>query len=134
MSEPDLKSAIHTLMLKLERSGAHIYIPRADHDYAITVGLRMLTLRRVVMARDGLYAVARGQLDLLGYYANSIAHLVERADGAPERGAGARLRDATVKARISTRRSGALHPAAGSHPSAKADGACSALRGRAVTC
>jgi hypothetical protein len=25
----------------------------------------------------------------------------------------------------------ALHPAAGSHPSAKADGTCSALRGRA---
>jgi glycerol-3-phosphate O-acyltransferase len=80
VSELDLKSAIHTLMLKLERSGAHIYIPRADHDYAITVGLRMLTLRRVVTAREGLYTVAHGQLDLLGYYANSIAHLVERAD------------------------------------------------------
>jgi len=60
VSELDLKSAIHALMLKLERSGAHIYIPRADHDYAITVGLRMLTLRRVVTARDGLYTVARG--------------------------------------------------------------------------
>jgi O-6-methylguanine DNA methyltransferase len=38
--------------------------------------------------------------------------------------------DATVQARISTRGSGALHPAPGSHPSAKADGTCSALRGR----
>src|SRR3990172_431623 len=38
--------------------------------------------------------------------------------GAPERGAGTRLRDATVKAHNSTRISGALHPAAGSHPSA----------------
>ena len=81
MSELDLKAAIHALIAKLEHGGAHIYIPRADHDYAITVGLRMLTLRRVVTERDGLYAVARGQLDLLRYYANSIAHLVERADG-----------------------------------------------------
>src|SRR3990170_2056815 len=38
--------------------------------------------------------------------------------GAPERGAGTRLRDATEKAHNSTRISGALHPAAGSHPSA----------------
>jgi glycerol-3-phosphate O-acyltransferase len=82
VSELDLKAAIHALMLKLERSGAHVYIPRADQDYAIAVGLRMLTLRRVVTARDGLYAVERGQLDLLGYYANSIAHLVKTAEGA----------------------------------------------------
>ncbi len=81
MSELDLKAAIHALIRKLERSGAHIYIPRADLDYAITVGLRMLTLRRVVTERDGLYTIERGQLDLLRYYANSIAHLVERADG-----------------------------------------------------
>jgi hypothetical protein len=39
-------------------------------------------------------------------------------EGAPERGAGTRLRDATVKAHNRTRISGALHPAAGSHPSA----------------
>jgi hypothetical protein len=40
--------------------------------------------------------------------------------------------DATVEAHISTRAIAALHPAAGSHPSAKADGTCSALRGRRV--
>ena len=82
VSELELKSEIHALMMKLERGGAHVYIPRADHDYAITVGLRMLTLRRVVTTRVGLYAVERRQLDLLAYYANSIAHLVEKADGA----------------------------------------------------
>jgi len=42
------------------------------------------------------------------------------------------FRDATVKAHISTQAIAALHPAAGSHPSAKADGTCSALRGRRV--
>ena len=80
LSELELKSAIHDLIMTLERRGAHVYIPRADHDYAITVGLRMLTLRRAVTARDGLYAVAHGQLDLLAYYANSIEHLVKKQD------------------------------------------------------
>ncbi len=82
VSELDLKSAVHALMLKLELGGAHIYLPRADHDYAITVGLRMLTLRRAVTVRDGLYAVAHGQLDLLDYYANSIVHLFDATAGA----------------------------------------------------
>ena len=53
--------------------------------------------------------------------------------GAPKRGAGAPVSgDATVEAHVSTRSIAALHPAAGSHPSAKADGTCSALRGRRV--
>ena len=40
--------------------------------------------------------------------------------------------DVTVEAHGSTQTIAALHPAAGSHPSAKADGTCSALRGRGV--
>jgi glycerol-3-phosphate O-acyltransferase len=56
LSELELKAAVHELMIRLERAGAHVYIPRADHDYAITVGLRMLILRRLVTERDGLYA------------------------------------------------------------------------------
>jgi hypothetical protein len=33
------------LLREWEARGAHIYIPRHDQDYAIGVGLRMLTLR-----------------------------------------------------------------------------------------
>ena len=80
MSELELKWAVHELMLALERGGAHVYIPRADHDYAITVGLRMLTLRRLVHEREGLYAANPDHIGVLRYYANSIAHLVERDD------------------------------------------------------
>ena len=39
--------------LTLDARGAHVYIPRQDHDYMIEVGLRMLTLRHVVVERDG---------------------------------------------------------------------------------
>jgi glycerol-3-phosphate O-acyltransferase len=80
-SELELKSAVHELINRLEHAGAHVYIPHADHDYAITVGLRMLTLRRLAYAADGLYCAQGNEQKLLGYYANSIAHLVARADG-----------------------------------------------------
>jgi glycerol-3-phosphate O-acyltransferase len=80
LSELDLKAAVHELIIRLERAGAHVYIPRADHDYAITVGLRMLTLRRILTERDGLYSPDPDELPVLGYYANSIAHLVEERD------------------------------------------------------
>jgi glycerol-3-phosphate O-acyltransferase len=81
MSELELKSAVYELVTQLEARGAHVYIPRSDHDYAIAVGLRMLTLRRLVNERDGLYSANPAESRLLQYYANSIAHLPVGADG-----------------------------------------------------
>jgi len=75
-SELELKSEVHRLMKRLREAGAHIYIPRADQDYAVTVGLRMLTLRRLVEEREGLYFLDPKETPLLRYYANSIAHLL----------------------------------------------------------
>jgi glycerol-3-phosphate O-acyltransferase len=75
-SELELKSGVEQLIEKLEAAGAHVYIPRKDLDYAVTVGLRMLTLRRLVEEKDGLYAARPIELPVLRYYANSIAHLL----------------------------------------------------------
>ena len=77
ISELELKSEVEQLIEKLERAGAHVYIPRKDLDYAVTVGLRMLTLRRLVEEKDGLYAVRPSELPLIRYYANSISHLLK---------------------------------------------------------
>jgi glycerol-3-phosphate O-acyltransferase len=74
-SELELKADVLDLMDELTQRGAHVYVPRKDQDYAITVGLRMLTLRHLVEEKDGLYAARREELPLLTYYANSIAHL-----------------------------------------------------------
>ena len=52
------KSEVFALIRRIEERGAHVYIPRKDHDYMIGVGLRMLTLRRIVDERDGLLASA----------------------------------------------------------------------------
>ncbi len=78
-SELELKTEVLRLMCELDARGSHVYIPRGDQDYAITVGLRMLTLRRLVSERDGLYTANPHELPLLNYYANSIAHLFARA-------------------------------------------------------
>lgn len=76
MGELELKSEIFALIEALEAKGAHVHIPRADRDYAVSTGLRMLTLRHMVdVNEDGLYRANSGEELLLGYYANSIAHL-----------------------------------------------------------
>jgi glycerol-3-phosphate O-acyltransferase len=82
-SELELKGAVLELMRELESRGAHVYVPRGDQDYAITVGLRMLTLRHLVVANGGLYAADPAELPLLAYYANSIAHLFAAPPPAP---------------------------------------------------
>jgi glycerol-3-phosphate O-acyltransferase len=74
-SELELKAEVLELLRGLVARGAHVYVPRKDQDYAIVVGLRMLTLRRLVAEKDGLFSAVPEELPLLTYYANSIAHL-----------------------------------------------------------
>ncbi|MBO6718707.1 MAG: 1-acyl-sn-glycerol-3-phosphate acyltransferase [Rhizobiaceae bacterium] len=78
MSEFELKSAVFGLIKRLESDGAHVHIPRADRDYAVSAGLRMLTLRHLVVTNDEwLYRANPDERLLLTYYANSIAHLLK---------------------------------------------------------
>lgn len=75
-SELEIKTEVARLMGQLASRGAHVYVPRGDQDYAIDVGLRMLTLRHLVDESGGLYTARAAELPLLNYYANSIAHLL----------------------------------------------------------
>ena len=72
----ELKSRVLALVQRLAASGAHVHIPRGDQDYSIEVGLRMLRMRHLVAETDELYRAEPGELPLLRYYANSIAHLL----------------------------------------------------------
>jgi glycerol-3-phosphate O-acyltransferase len=83
LAEIELKSAAYDLILRLEQSGAHLYVPRGDLDYAIGVGLRMLLLRRAVVEQEGLYRADPAQLPLLEYYANAIGPALDRAGVPP---------------------------------------------------
>ena len=76
LSGLEIKARVFALSKALQAAGAHVYVPRGDQDYAIGVGLRMLTLRRMVDERDGLYTPRREELPVLRYYANSIRHLL----------------------------------------------------------
>ena len=75
LSEIELKAAVNALMERVEQGGGHVYVPRTDRDYAVTVGLRMLTLRHLVLEDAGLFRINPAELAVVTYYANSIVHL-----------------------------------------------------------
>ena len=79
LSELELKARVHRRMGELEAAGARVYIPRRDLDYAMVVGLRLS--RHLAISRDGLYTAEPAELNVLSYYANSIAHLPREAGG-----------------------------------------------------
>ena len=74
MSELEIKAKAQALIDELEMTGAYVHVPRADRDYAVAVGLRMLVLRHFVEESEGLYRARPDEIDLLRYYANSIEH------------------------------------------------------------
>ena len=75
-SELEIKAKAQHLIDELKSRNAYVHIPRSDHDYAVSVGLRMLVLRHFVVEEDGLYLASTGEQEMLRYYANSIAHFL----------------------------------------------------------
>ena len=73
----EVKAKAQSLIDDCERRGAYVHVARSDRDYAVTVGLRMLVLRRLVQESGGLYRASAGEGRLLRYYANSIRHFLE---------------------------------------------------------
>lgn len=87
-TELELKADVLRLAGELADRGARVHVPRRDLDYAITVGLRMLVLRRVVLEEGGLLRAAPAERALLDYYAGSVAHLLpDRTDARSEKAA-----------------------------------------------
>ncbi len=61
LSALEIKARVFELSEALQTAGAHVYVPRGDQDYAIDVGLRMLTLRHLIdEQRWALHPAARG--------------------------------------------------------------------------
>ena len=76
MTELEIKSKVFKLISDYEKKGFHVHIPREDHDYAVGTGLRMLTLRHIIIEDDnGQFSANPNEKVILDYYANSIAHL-----------------------------------------------------------
>jgi glycerol-3-phosphate O-acyltransferase len=71
----ELKGRVFALITAFEEAGAYVHIPRKDRDYAIDAGLRMLVERGLVQEIDGSYAANPNDIEILNYYARSLAHL-----------------------------------------------------------
>ena len=75
-SNIELKADVLALLEELEKKGHRAYIPRGDYNYAVDVGIRMLTLRNILDDDNGLLTVRPEEHTIMRYYANSIAHLL----------------------------------------------------------
>ncbi len=105
-SETALAERVRALSEELQSVGARLYVPRGDPSYFLTVGLRMLTLRRLIVVESGVCRVAPGERPLVQYYANAIAHFFERREqrgGGPEAADAPALRQAAAPAVTSER-------------------------------
>jgi glycerol-3-phosphate O-acyltransferase len=76
-SDLEIKGRVQNLIEEMEKQGARVYIPRSDRDYTVEVGLRMLNMRHIVLENEQLYYAAPDDLEVLQYYANSIAHFIK---------------------------------------------------------
>ena len=88
LSGLEIKAHVQSLIDEAQQAGAYVHIPRADRDYAITVGLRTLLLRHLVDEQDGLYSARAGAERALRYYANSIEQFLRGGRPGPAGGAG----------------------------------------------
>lgn len=78
LTELQLKARCAALIDRLTVEGTVIHMPRSDSDYAISAGLRMLTLRHIVKEdSDGSFTAEKSERMLLDYYANAIEHIVD---------------------------------------------------------
>jgi glycerol-3-phosphate O-acyltransferase len=88
LPEIEIKARAGDMMERLRRVGVHVHLPRGDLDYAVGAGLRMLTLRHLVLEADGLYRANPEESVLIAYYANAIAHHVEHMTASADAPAG----------------------------------------------
>ena len=77
MSMLELKAKCHDIWRQLSARGVYSHIPHEDEDYAVEVGLRMLTLRHMVSEEDGKFTLVPAHAVVVEYYANAIAHHFE---------------------------------------------------------
>ncbi len=74
LSMLEIKARCNRHWQELAERGIYSHIPRADADYAVEVGLRMLTLRHLVQETGGMFAINPENQAVVSYYANAIAH------------------------------------------------------------
>jgi glycerol-3-phosphate O-acyltransferase len=70
----DVKADVDRLINEIKLNGAPIYYPKHSFEKYIEMALEMLKIRHMVVESNGLLKVNSEMIDVLSYYANSIAH------------------------------------------------------------
>lgn len=76
-SEFDLKARVYSHIKRLQQQGAVVIVPSHTRAFTVDTALGMLRLRHLVVEADGRYLPETKSLDVLKYYANSIAPWAE---------------------------------------------------------
>ena len=74
LSAFEVESRVNELIEDLNMREAPVYVSSRSRVETILTALNMLKLRRLVVETDGIFRPAPGEMDVLNYYANSIAH------------------------------------------------------------
>ncbi|EEW60756.1 Acyltransferase family protein associated with ethylmalonyl-CoA pathway [Tritonibacter mobilis] len=77
MSEAALLQALRDTVARMPL--ASIHLPEHAHDAAIQSAILQMRRRKLIRTSGGVVTPDRSQIDMLRYYANSIAHLVPAA-------------------------------------------------------
>jgi glycerol-3-phosphate O-acyltransferase len=73
-----LRDRMLEVLGRAQELGLPLYLPRGSYQRAFEVGLRVLLLRRILVLEEGHLVLRAHKAPLLDYYANSIAHLLDR--------------------------------------------------------
>ena len=74
---PFRDQALETLA-RAQELGLPLHLPRGSFQRTFEVGLRVLTLRRILLSVDGHLVLPPHKAPLLDYYAHGVGHLLER--------------------------------------------------------
>jgi glycerol-3-phosphate O-acyltransferase len=74
LSAFEVENRVNELIEDLNMQEAPVYVSSRSRVQTILNALNMLKLRKLLVESDGIYRPAPGEMDVLTYYANSIAH------------------------------------------------------------
>ena len=80
LSEFDIKAGVHRMIETLQARDAPVLAPTRGLEVAIETAFNMLKIRRMVVESNDKFRVHAECIDILSYYANSIAYWYERTD------------------------------------------------------
>jgi glycerol-3-phosphate O-acyltransferase len=73
LSAFEVETRVNELIEDLHRQDAPVYVSSRSRVQTILNALNMLKLRKLVVESDGIFRATPGEVDVLSYYANSIA-------------------------------------------------------------